>query len=89
MRAVPKGIPIVPFHSPGSQRLANAVAEALAPDRMAAVLKNHGSIVVGEDVKSTAVLAVKLEAAARIQLLSSLFGRPSKISIGQVLGSAE
>ncbi len=89
LRAVSKGVPIVPFLSPGSQRLADAVADALAPDREAAVLKNHGCVTVGACVKSAATLAVKLEGAARIQLLSSFFGKPSRIYIQQAMEAGE
>lgn len=56
-----------------------AVAQALGSQR-ALLLKNHGVIVVGEDVAWAVVGALTLERAIRLQALASSLGSPRAMS---------
>jgi L-fuculose-phosphate aldolase len=78
-RAVVKGIPVVPYHHPGSIELANAIVKTLGEDRLAVLLKYHGLVVVGENVKAALGLSIAVEKAAKVQLLCSLLGKPKPI----------
>jgi len=55
-----------------------AVAEVLGGAR-ALLLRNHGVLVVGEDIKWTVLAAVTLERAARMQHIASGLGPPAAI----------
>lgn len=61
-----------------------AVAEALGSGR-AVLLRNHGILVVGEDVRWAVLAAVTLERAARLQLAASASGDLVPIS-GEMAG---
>ncbi len=55
------------------------VAAALG-DRRAALLRNHGVVIAGEDVRWTVLTAVVLERAIRFQSITSTLGSPRPIS---------
>lgn len=55
------------------------VAMALG-SRRAALLRNHGVVIVGEDVRWAVLAAVTLERAIRFQSIASTLGRPRPIS---------
>ncbi|GAI34891.1 unnamed protein product [marine sediment metagenome] len=75
-RAVLKGVPIVPYHHPGSLDLARAIVRSLGSDKSAVLLKYHGLVIVEKDVESALELSIGVEKAARIQFLCSLLGKP-------------
>lgn len=56
-------IPCVPYHTWGTQALADDIVAALA-DRQACLLANHGMVCVGPTLKKAAWLAVEVEALA-------------------------
>ncbi len=66
MRVAPIGI--VPYFPPGSDELANAVAGA-APGNKTLLLRNHGSICLGESLSEAADRAEELEETARLYFL--------------------
>jgi L-fuculose-phosphate aldolase len=55
------------------------VAMALG-SRRAALLRNHGVVIVGEDVRWAVLAAVTLERAIRFQTIASTLGRPRPIA---------
>ena len=55
------------------------VAQALG-DRRAALLRNHGVVIAGEDVRWAVLTALSLERAIRFQAIASSFGRARPIS---------
>ncbi len=55
------------------------VASALGP-RRAALLRNHGVVIAGEDVRWAVLAAVTLERAIRFQAIAATLGRPRPIS---------
>ncbi len=66
----------VPFAAPGSRELAGLVAEALSRGP-AALLRNHGLVTVGRDLREAVNAALALEESLRITFLSRtalLFG---------------
>ena len=58
---------------------ASRVAAALG-DRRAALLRNHGVVIAGEDVRWTVLTALALERAIRFQSIASTLGEPRPIS---------
>lgn len=62
-------VPLLDFAPPGSARLVELVA-TLGDDTMAALMANHGSLCFGEDLTEAIDVAIELEAAARVYLLS-------------------
>jgi ribulose-5-phosphate 4-epimerase/fuculose-1-phosphate aldolase len=52
---------------------ARAVTKALGPGR-AVLLRNHGILVVGEDIRWAVLAAITLERAARLQFVASALG---------------
>lgn len=63
------GVPCVPYHPPGSQELAEAVAGALTA-RDTVLLKGHGVFAAGPSLRAAASLMVAFELACQV-LLSS------------------
>ena len=55
------------------------VAEALG-SRRAALLRNHGVVIAGEDVRWSVLAAVTLERAIRFQAIAATLGEPRPIS---------
>ncbi len=58
-----KEIPTVPFLKPGSQYLAEAVAQKIKGGACAALLARHGAVAVGSDIAQAYVRALALERA--------------------------
>lgn len=68
----------VPFAAPGSRELAGLASEALARGS-AALLRNHGLVTVGKDLREAVNTALALEESLRITFLSR---------VGKLLGLA-
>lgn len=58
-------VPVVPYYRPGDPRLGEDLAR-LAPHYTAFLLANHGSVVVGQDLRAAADNAEELEETARL-----------------------
>ncbi len=72
-------LPSVPFAMPGSDELAEAVADRLAA-APAALLRNHGLLTVGADLRAAADAALALEEVAHLVVTCRLLGQePSTI----------
>lgn len=67
-------VPVVPFIAPGSDKLAKAVGKAIK-DHNGVLLKNHGVITVGKDIKEAFFRALALERACKILVLSKIAGK--------------
>jgi ribulose-5-phosphate 4-epimerase/fuculose-1-phosphate aldolase len=65
-------IPVSVHHPPGTWELANAVVEALGNGRGTLIAK-HGAVSVGATLAVALEMAIKIEEAARLFLLSSQF----------------
>jgi L-fuculose-phosphate aldolase len=69
------GVPVVPFETPGSKALAEAVRKKIA-DYDAVILENHGIVTVGSTIEAACSLNEMVEEAAKIQLMAmTLAGR--------------
>ena len=69
-------VEVARFAIPGSQELANAVAEVLArsPRARAVLLANHGLLTVGADLQAACQLAQGVELEARVYQLARTMG---------------
>jgi L-fuculose-phosphate aldolase len=76
---LPKGVPIVPFESPGSKALAEAVQKKIA-DYDAVILENHGIITVGSTIEAACDLNEMVEEAAKIQFTTMMLAGKNAIS---------
>lgn len=68
-------VPHLDYITVTTPELAQAVGEAIK-DANCLVLRNHGSVTVGENLKQAFWRALTVEEAARIQVLSLMIGRP-------------
>jgi len=69
-------LPMLPFHPPGSEELAEAVCKAMsAPPSRAVLLQNHGLVTVGRDFEGALNIAEEIDEAAKIYLLTNGKGR--------------
>ncbi len=75
-------LPTVPYHTPGTSALAQAVEAALA-EAPVVLLANHGLLAVGESVEQALTRVFLAEETARIYLLARQVGQP------RTLGEAE
>ena len=71
-------VPVVPFFSPGTDDLAEAVAEHIVGVK-ALILKNHGVLGVGSNLVEAEAVVEALEEAATVQWVAYHFGKPSPI----------
>lgn len=72
-------VPIVPFLLSGTKEQSQAIVDALG-DGPAVLLRNHGLLTVGQDLREAASKAQQLEFAARTVVLCRLLGgRPEVI----------
>lgn len=68
-------VPVLPYFSPGSRELADAVEKAYAPGVSTVLLENHGFIAAAASLRTAANLAGILEHTAEILLLCHGVGR--------------
>jgi len=76
---LPRGVPIVPFESPGSKALAEAVQKKIL-DFDAVILENHGIITVGSTIEAACNLNEMVEEAAKIQLTTMMLAGKGAVS---------
>jgi L-fuculose-phosphate aldolase len=69
-------VAVTPFHPPGTEELADAVAEAVADGTNCVVLAHHGCAVIAESAELALRRALNLEEAARLTYQALLLGRP-------------
>ncbi|GAP39945.1 class II aldolase/adducin family protein [Flexilinea flocculi] len=69
----------------GSQTLADNIVAALGKDHRAALLRNHGAVILGKDLEEAFVLADFLEHGAYVAILSKIVGKPIEISMDNIL----
>ncbi len=72
------GMRTVPFAAPGSRELALLVAEALV-EGQATLLRNHGLVTVGKDLREACNVALALEESLRTVLWARLLAAPGLI----------
>jgi ribulose-5-phosphate 4-epimerase/fuculose-1-phosphate aldolase len=69
MKAGP--VRLIPYRAPGSAELGPLVARAVAQGHRAMLLANHGMLVAATDLDSACAIAVELEEAAHVHLLTA------------------
>jgi L-fuculose-phosphate aldolase len=72
-------VPVVPYATPGSDDLAQAATAALQ-GRSAVLLRNHGTLTVGDSLPRAYARAVLLEWLAALYYRARAFGEPSLLS---------
>ena len=77
-----------PYELFGTERLADAVIEALR-DRTAALLANHGQVALGADLDAALRLAVEVETLAEQYLLARSIGEPALLDAAQMAEVAD
>lgn len=81
-------VPLVPFYPPGSDALANAVAEALKTHD-AVLLANHGVVAVGATLEDACANLELVESFAEIYLLAKQLGTPQALTPKQIQAMRE
>ena len=76
---LPGGVPIVPFESPGSKALAEAVQKKIA-EYDAVLLENHGIVTVGSTIEAACNLNEMVEEAAKIQFTTVMLAGKDAIN---------
>ena len=72
--ALQSEVPVISYKEPGSIELAEAVRKPIKKHN-AVLLKNHGAVVVGKDIKEAVERSIALERACKIYVLSKLSGQ--------------
>ncbi|MEW5785708.1 MAG: class II aldolase/adducin family protein [Bacillota bacterium] len=77
-------LPVVPFYMPGSLELAKGVAAALDnnPEAQALLLRNHGLLAVGRNLRQAANVSMALEEACRMAVICRLLGGEPRLIPG-------
>lgn len=76
-------IPLVPYATPGTERLAELVAETLL-DHDAALLQNHGAITVGRTIEEACGLMEALEWTAKGLWLAKALGNVVQLTPSEI-----
>lgn len=76
-------IPLVSYATPGTERLAEMVAEAIQ-DHDAALLQNHGAITVGRNLEEACGLMEALEWTAKVLWLAKALGNAIPLSPSEI-----
>ena len=71
-------VPVAPYQTFGSPELAESVTKTIR-GRTAALMQNHGSLTVGENVDQALARTITLEWLCRVYLIASQSGTPSMI----------
>ncbi len=71
-------VPVAPYQTFGSPELAETVTNTIR-GRSAALMQNHGSLTVGENVDQALARTITLEWLCRVYLIASRSGTPSMI----------
>jgi len=80
---LPNGVPIVPFKTPGSKALADAVQKKVA-DHDAVILENHGIVTVGSTIAAACNLNEMVEEAAKIQFLVMMLAGRDAVNLAEL-----
>jgi L-fuculose-phosphate aldolase len=72
-----------PYATPGTERLAAVVLEALS-ERSAALLQSHGTLALGDSLEEAFSRTVLLESLAQIHWLSSMLGAPAVLPDAEI-----
>jgi L-fuculose-phosphate aldolase len=80
---LPNGVPVVPFETPGSKALANAVQKNIA-NYDAILLENHGIVTVGPTIEAACSLNEMVEEAAKIQLSAMTIAGRDAMSLAEL-----
>jgi L-fuculose-phosphate aldolase len=68
-----------------SMELAKNIVAALGETSKAALLRNHGAVIVGKDLREAFVLADFLEHGAYVYMMARLLGKPIEIAMDNIL----
>jgi ribulose-5-phosphate 4-epimerase/fuculose-1-phosphate aldolase len=77
------GVPIVPFKTPGSKALADAVQKKVA-DHDAVILENHGIVTVGSTIEAACSLNEMVEEAAKIQFVVMMLAGRDAVNLAEL-----
>jgi L-fuculose-phosphate aldolase len=69
----------------GSKELGNYIVEALGENRKTALLRNHGSVVIGNSVEEVFALSDFLEHGAQVAIFGQLLGGVIPIAMDNIL----
>lgn len=74
-------LPVVPFLLPGSRELVEGVASALdsCPGAQALLLRNHGLLTMGRDLRAAVNVSMALEEACHITITCRLLGEAPRL----------
>ena len=78
MITVGGAIEVSEYHFPGTQELADSVCAALG-ERSAALIRNHGAVGVGHDLREALDICTLVERTAHVLIYASLLGKVSEV----------
>lgn len=79
----PNGVPIIPFKTPGSKALAEAVQKKIA-NYNALILENHGIVTVGSTIEAACSLNEMVEEGAKIQFLVMMLAGQDAVNLAEL-----
>jgi ribulose-5-phosphate 4-epimerase/fuculose-1-phosphate aldolase len=80
---LPNGVPVIPFETPGSKALAEAVQKKIE-DYDAVILENHGIVTVGLTIEAACNLNEMVEEGTKIQLLAMMLAGRDAMNLAEL-----
>lgn len=82
-KLLPNGVPVIPFETPGSEILAEAVQKKIS-DYDAVILENHGVVTVGSTIEAACNFSKMIEEAAKIQLIATTLAGKDSLNLANL-----
>lgn len=78
-------VPCAEYGLVGSEKLGENIVKALAQDKRAALLRNHGAVILGKDLEEAFILSDFVEHAAYVAYMAKTVGKPIELSMDNLI----
>lgn len=78
-------VPCAEYGLVGSEKLGQNIVKALGQDKRAALLRNHGAVILGKDLEEAFILSDFVEHAAYVAYMAKAVGTPIELAMDNLI----